>query len=141
MTCELCAGTGGELLWKDARCRVVLIDEPGYAGYCRVIWNAHIREMTDLDEADRLHCLRVVLAVEAVLRELLTPHKINLASLGNFTPHVHWHVIPRFRDDPHFPQAIWGQRQREAPSREAASVTAVNLRDRISRQLTARLSG
>jgi diadenosine tetraphosphate (Ap4A) HIT family hydrolase len=138
MTCELCAGTGGELLWEDPRCRVVLIDEPGYAGYCRVIWNAHIAEMTDLDEADRLHCLRVLLAVETVLRELLAPHKVNLASLGNFTPHVHWHVIPRFRDDPHFPQSIWGQRQREAPSRDAA---VVNLRDQLAGHLTARLSG
>jgi diadenosine tetraphosphate (Ap4A) HIT family hydrolase len=138
MTCDLCAGSGGELLWEDPRCRVVLIEEPGYAGYCRVIWNSHIAEMTDLDDADRQHCLRVVLTVETVLRELLAPHKVNLASLGNFTPHVHWHVIPRFHDDPHFPQPIWGPRQREAPPREAVPV---NLRDRIARKLTVRLGG
>jgi diadenosine tetraphosphate (Ap4A) HIT family hydrolase len=52
MTCELCERDGGELLWRDPRCRVVLVPEPGYPGYCRVIWNAHVREMTDLGERD-----------------------------------------------------------------------------------------
>jgi diadenosine tetraphosphate (Ap4A) HIT family hydrolase len=137
MTCELCATLGGQLLWEGDRCRVVLINEPGYTGYCRVIWNTHVAEMTDLAEADRAHCLRVVLTVEAVLRELLSPHKVNLASLGNFTPHVHWHVIPRFLDDPHFPQAIWGLRQRESVMPTKAPV---DLPERIARQLASRLN-
>lgn len=113
MTCELCAQMGGKLLWQDARCRVVLVDEPGYRGFCRVIWKAHVREMTDLAERERSHLMRVVFAIETVLRERLKPHKINLASLGNMTPHLHWHVIPRFETDPHFPQPVWGQQQRE----------------------------
>jgi len=104
---------GGKLLWQDAQCRVVLVDEPGYRGFCRVIWKAHVREMTDLAERERSHLMRVVFAIETVLRERLKPHKINLASLGNMTPHLHWHVIPRFETDPHFPQPVWGQQQRE----------------------------
>jgi diadenosine tetraphosphate (Ap4A) HIT family hydrolase len=133
VTCELCGTDGGELLWQDSRLRVVYVDEPGYAGYCRVIWNQHIKEMSDLTEADRGHCMRIVFAVEVVLRDLLTPDKINIASLGNFTPHVHWHVIPRFRDDPHFPQAIWGVIQR--PARKDA---AGDLAQRIAARLLPR---
>lgn len=113
MACELCERDGGELLWRDPRCRVVYVDEPGYPGFCRVIWVAHVKEMSDLSDGDRAHCMRIVFAVESVLREVLRPEKINLASLGNLTPHLHWHVIPRFRDDPHFPNPIWGGRQRE----------------------------
>ena len=135
MTCELCATPGGRLLWEDSRCRVVFVDEPGYPGYCRVVWKAHIAEMTDLAAADRAHCMRLVLAVESVLRELLAPDKINLASLGNFTPHLHWHVIPRFRGDPHFPQSIWGPRQRDAQTTDAP-----DLPQRIARQLAILLS-
>ncbi|HXD50505.1 MAG TPA: HIT domain-containing protein, partial [Burkholderiales bacterium] len=41
--------------------------------------------------------------------------KINLAAFGNMTPHLHWHVIPRNADDAHFPNPIWGERQRPAP--------------------------
>lgn len=110
--CELCLQVGGRLLWRDMACRVVLVDDPEYPGFCRVIWNAHIGEMTDLPVDGRQHCMRVVLAVEAVLRKVLGPHKINLASLGNMTPHLHWHVIPRYTHDAHFPNPIWGARRR-----------------------------
>jgi len=68
--------------------------------------------MTDLAAADRDHCLRVVLAVEQALRDTLRPDKINLASLGNQVPHLHWHVIPRFVDDAHFPDPVWAARRR-----------------------------
>lgn len=80
----------------------------------------------------------MVFAVEFALRELLQPDKINLASFGNVTPHLHWHLIPRWRDDPHFPQPFWGQRQRDAgserpppaPERLAALISAALSRER-----------
>ena len=124
--CELCSESGGELLWQGERCRVVYIDEPGYAGFCRVIWTAHEKEMTDLADDDREHLMHVVFMVESILREQLNPLKINLASLGNVVPHLHWHVIPRYADDPHFPQPIWASAQREPPpSRRARSTEAL----------------
>jgi diadenosine tetraphosphate (Ap4A) HIT family hydrolase len=49
----------------------------------------------------------VVFATERALRRIMQPDKINLASLGNVVPHLHWHVIPRWRDDSHFPAPIW----------------------------------
>ena len=133
--CVFCDGEGGQRLWRDARCRVVLTDEP-FAGFCRVIWNAHVREMTDLDAADREHLMRVVFAVEAALRARLTPTKMNLASLGNVTPHLHWHVIPRFADDSHFPQPVWGTRAARAQAR--ARCPTISSR-RLPRDLAAAL--
>lgn len=118
--CELCESDGGALIWRDASCRVVSVAEPGYAGYCRVIWNAHVKEMSDLAEPERAHCMRVVFALEVALREHLRPDKVNLASLGNATPHLHWHVVARFRDDPHFPGSVWGPPVR-TPAASAAS--------------------
>jgi diadenosine tetraphosphate (Ap4A) HIT family hydrolase len=120
--CELCRLPGGRLIWRDRRCRVVEVEEAGYPGFCRVIWNEHIAEMSDLAADDRAHCMAVVNAVELALREALQPDKINLASLGNMVAHLHWHVIPRFRDDPQFPQPLWAPRLREgAATREGAN--------------------
>lgn len=112
--CPFCQTDGGDIVWRDARLRVVLADEPGYPGFCRVIWHAHIAEMTDLPETDRQHVMAAVFAVEQALRRVLAPHKINLASLGNMVPHVHWHVIPRYRGDEHFPGSVWSGVQHEA---------------------------
>ncbi len=125
---------GGELLWQGSQCRIVLVNEPGYPGFCRVIWQAHAREMTDLPEREREHLMHTVFVVESALRELLQPHKINLASLGNITPHLHWHVIPRFENDPHFPQPVWGQLQRSPQSDNCADL-AIKLTSRLAASL------
>jgi diadenosine tetraphosphate (Ap4A) HIT family hydrolase len=111
--CPLCASRAAPALWRDDRLRVVNAGDPDYPGFLRVVWHVHVREMTDLTTADREHCLRVVLAVEQALRDTLRPDKVNLASLGNQVPHLHWHVIPRFADDAHFPDAVWASRRRE----------------------------
>lgn len=111
--CALCAQAGGEVLWDDGFARVVLVGDTDHPGFCRVILNAHRKEMTDLAEAERARLMNIVFVVERVLRELLAPEKINLASFGNMVPHLHWHIIPRFADDPHFPNPVFGARQRD----------------------------
>jgi diadenosine tetraphosphate (Ap4A) HIT family hydrolase len=70
--------------------------------------------MTDLAVVDRAYLMEVVFAVESVIRQLYSPDKINLASFGNMTPHMHWHVIPRWSDDRHFPLPVWGLEQRQS---------------------------
>ena len=112
--CELCTTAGGEILWQDELCRVVHVEDQDYPGFCRVILNRHVKEVPDLKRAEREHLMLVVFAVEESVREVMRPDKINLASLGNMTPHVHWHVIPRFKRDRHFPNPIWGESQRES---------------------------
>jgi diadenosine tetraphosphate (Ap4A) HIT family hydrolase len=108
--CELCEGDGGELIIRREKWRIVRVpgaDGDAYRGFCRVVWNEHVKELTDLGAADRHVFMEAVFALESVLREALGPEKMNIASLGNLTPHLHWHVIPRFRDDPAFPKPIW----------------------------------
>lgn len=111
--CELCEESGGEILFRNEQLRVVLIADANYPGFCRVIWNAHVKEMTDLAIEDRSTLMREVCQVEAALREIMQPEKINLACLGNMVPHLHWHLIPRFTDDAHFPNPIWAAAVRE----------------------------
>jgi len=113
--CPLCDVYGETVLWQDTLCRVILADEPDYPGFLRVILKAHTKEMTDLSAADQAALMRVVWAAETALREVLAPDKVNLASLGNVVPHLHWHVIPRFADDPHFPNPAWGMKLRDTP--------------------------
>jgi diadenosine tetraphosphate (Ap4A) HIT family hydrolase len=112
MDCVFCREDGGEVLWQDDTLRVVLAGEHDYPGFCRVIWNEHVAEFSDLEPAARDRVMLAVYAVERAIRRVLQPVKVNLASLGNQVPHVHWHVIPRFSNDAHFPLPIWAPRQR-----------------------------
>ena len=87
MDCVFCREDGGEVLWSDDALRVVLADEPDWPGLCRVIWGAHVAEMSDLSDGDRARVMTAVNGVERVMRRVLVPEKINLASLGNQVPH------------------------------------------------------
>jgi diadenosine tetraphosphate (Ap4A) HIT family hydrolase len=106
---------------------VVSVDEPGLPGFLRVILNRHEREMTDLAERDRAAFMAVVFAVEAHARRCLEPDKMNLASLGNMTPHLHWHVIPRWRDDRHFPGSVWAPARHDEPVPAARAAAAARM--------------
>ncbi len=117
--CELCDGDGGELIVVREKWRVVRVsgaDGAAYPGYCRVVWNEHVRELTDLNAADRQVFMEALFTLEIALRGALRPEKMNVASLGNLTPHLHWHVIPRFRNDPAFPKPVWAISTPSAPS-------------------------
>lgn len=119
-TCELCEEAGGGMLWQDERCRVVRIggnEAVAFPGFCRVIWKEHVREMSDLAPSDRRHLFDMVCAVEVAVHSVVRPDKINLASLGNIVPHLHWHVIPRWVDDSHFPAPIWSAASHAVPVR------------------------
>lgn len=135
--CELCATDGGRLVQQDGFCRVVFADEPDYPGFCRVILSRHVREMTDLDPGERARLMAAVFAVEEAVRRVMNPDKVNLASLGNAVAHLHWHVVPRYIDDRHFPRPIWSAPQR-AGSRNAPENWAERLAAEIVNNMRAR---
>jgi len=135
MNCELCANTAEILLWRGQYCRVILVENAEYPGFCRVIWNEHVKEMTDLTPQMRTELMDTVFAVESAVREVMLPDKVNLASMGNMVPHLHWHVIPRYTDDSHFPNPIWA-----APLRNPRIQDNKDIQIRLSKSILNNLS-
>ncbi|MEI8401973.1 MAG: HIT family protein [Alcaligenaceae bacterium] len=133
-TCLLCHSPGGAVLWQNEYLRVIDACDALYPGFTRVIWTAHVVEMTDLTAVQQTELLRIVLLVEHVQRAELKPDKVNLAAFGNVVPHLHWHVIPRWQDDPHFPQAVWAALP---PANATAQAAQEARRARVRQQLSA----
>ena len=118
MDCPICAAQNEEILLQTPNLRVIAVhNEANAPAFCRVIWQHHVAEMTDLQPAERAELMDVVYKVEAAMRQVLQPEKINLASFGNVVPHLHGHVIARFQDDACFPAPIWAAAMREATFR------------------------
>lgn len=132
--CELCRTDGGRVVARAAAFRVVRPDDANFPATYRVIWNGPVTEWTDLPPEQRSLCMRAVAKVETVLRESLAPTKINLASLGNVVPHLHWHVIARFDWDSHYPQPVWGTAQRvvEPPAAQRLALGLETLDTRVA---------
>ena len=139
MDCVLCHPQKENVVWKNKELRVIQVDDPLFPGYFRVIWNKHIAEMSDLTDDERQLLEKVLLTVEKVVREQMQPDKINCAQFGNMVPHLHWHIIARYRDDSHFPESIWGLKQREVAEEKVqqlktkANNAAVEIQNRLNR--------
>ena len=137
-TCPLCLDDGGQVIYRESLLRVVRVtDTPEHPAFYRVILNAHVAEFSALAGAERQRLMDAVVVVEQLLLERLSPTKINLASLGNMVPHLHWHVIARFADDAQFPAPIWATalRQRDATALQALGPQLPVLDEELARRL------
>jgi len=136
--CSLCDAPGGVLVFQGPLYRLIRADEPGFPAFYRLVWRDHVAEFTDLRHEERRLCMDAVAHVEESLRAHLGPVKVNLATLGNAVPHLHWHIIARFLWDTHFPASVWAQPQREAPADAIAAIEA--LRPALEKDLAGRLA-
>lgn len=127
--CPLCTDMGGELIAEYApHFRVIRAVDANFPAFYRLIWQPHVAEFSDLDADERALCMQAVAAIESVLRQHLPAHlqptKINLASLGNVVPHLHWHIIARFDWDSHYPDPVWAQARRSAATEKLQALQA-----------------
>ncbi|UVW29166.1 HIT family protein [Massilia sp. H6] len=122
--CELCE-LAAPVAWSGPKFSVIIVDDASYPGFCRIIWREHVREMSDLEQQDRLLLNEAVYQLELAVREVMQPLKVNVASLGNVVPHLHWHVIPRYADDAHFPAPVWAAAAREPDASTLAARRAL----------------
>lgn len=113
--CPLCHPTGERVIWRGSLVRVIDASDDDLPGFVRVIVKRHAAEMADLTTEETAMVRKVVRLCELCMLETMHPDKINLASLGNMVPHVHWHVIARYKDDAFFPDSIWSPRRRTCP--------------------------
>lgn len=122
--CSLCDSVGGFWLLEKNGWRVVRAQEENYPAFYRVISNSHMAEWSELSPEARAAGMDLVVGVEEVLRAQLQPRKINLASLGNVVPHLHWHIIARFDWDSHYPDPVWAQTRRSAATEKLQALQA-----------------
>jgi diadenosine tetraphosphate (Ap4A) HIT family hydrolase len=122
ISCPLCTPDSVATLWSDDHFRLVKVVDPHLPGFVRLISQQHVAEMSDLSATAQRQMFRLLVAIESAMRVNLSPDKVNVASLGNQVPHLHWHIIPRWKDDLYFPDSIWS-----APKRSPAASSAVTV--------------
>ena len=111
MVCPLCNPKNEEIIYKNDLFRVILVNE--IPGYIRVITNKHIKEFSELNDKEAIDIMLAVKKIEKKMLEFLRPDKTNIASLGNMVPHLHIHIIPRYENDPWWPEATFCNKKRD----------------------------
>lgn len=79
-----------------------------YRGQCSLIFDLrHAARPDQLTAAEwSAYCADLFAAQQAVVA-VTQPDHINVESLGNVVPHLHWHIIPRYVGDPRWGMPIW----------------------------------
>ena len=78
----------------------VLADNQYYPGYTIFAAKRCVPELHELPPDERATFLGEMATVAEAVWRAFAPRKLNYELLGNGVPHLHWHIIPRFADDP-----------------------------------------
>ena len=133
--CELCVTSTLPILWQNNHFRVILVNDQNIRGYLRLELIEHVKEIHHLTPAIQSEMYKIMNIIENIVTDVYNPDKINLASLGNKTPHIHWHIIPRFTNDNFFPQSIWSE-----PVRQNKCENSIDEIDQLKQQLHLKLN-
>lgn len=68
-----------------------------------------VTEIYQLSAEDRTQLMEEIATVSRVLVKAFHPDKINVGALGNYVPQMHVHVVGRYKNDPAWPQPVWGK--------------------------------
>jgi diadenosine tetraphosphate (Ap4A) HIT family hydrolase len=86
-----------------------------YRGYSLLVLDRHATRLDELREAERSAFMADLNRAQEALRKVVRPDHMNLESLGNAIPHLHWHIIPRYKGDPRWGLPIWMATEAEMP--------------------------
>ena len=82
--------------------------------WLKIFTKKSYREMSEVPSNIKMEMYELLDIIEKEMLSYYNPTKINIASFGNYLPHVHWHIMARFKEDSYFPEPMWGKKQREA---------------------------
>ena len=94
----------------------VLGDSQQFRGYSLLLCRTPVADLEDLDWKERLDFLRDVALCSEAVAGVLKPHKMNVESLGNMVPHLHFHLFPRQLDETDPLKPVWVQTNANAPA-------------------------
>jgi diadenosine tetraphosphate (Ap4A) HIT family hydrolase len=87
---------------------LLLFRDQRFRGYCILSfapWNAtSLESLSDEEYRAYFEDLRTA---SMAIRKALKPDHMNYELLGNSNPHLHWHIVPRYKSDPRWGQPIW----------------------------------
>ncbi|RBQ29366.1 HIT family protein [Aliarcobacter vitoriensis] len=82
--------------------------------WLKIFTNEQIKEFSQCNKQTKEEIWKYLDIIEKIMIKHFNPDKINIASFGNYVPHVHFHIMARFKEDSFFPEPMWGKKQRES---------------------------
>jgi len=97
----------------------VLADNQFYDGYTIFLAKRCVPELHELPRDERTRFLDEMAQVAEAVFRAFAPRKLNYELLGNSVSHLHWHLFPRYADDPNPRWPVWSNEAFVQASRTA----------------------
>lgn len=81
--------------------------------WLKIFTNENFKEFSQCPKEVKEEIWNKLDIIEKEMIKYFNPAKINIASFGNYVPHVHFHIMARFKEDSFFPEPMWGKKQRD----------------------------
>jgi len=116
------------LIYENEKIKIEV--EESEIPWLKIFTQTPYKEMSEVPAEIKFEIYDLLDSIEKEMLAYYKPKKINIASFGNYMPHVHWHIMARFEEDSFFPEPMWGREQRESslnlPSFESFCERVVN---------------
>ena len=100
------------LLYENENIKIEI--EESEIPWLKIFTKHPYKEMSEVPKEIRFEIYDLLDSIEKEMISYYKPKKINIASFGNYVPHVHWHIMARFEEDSYYPEPMWGKKQRES---------------------------
>ena len=100
------------IIYENENIRIEI--EESEIPWLKIFTQNSYKEMSEVPAEIKFEIYDLLDLIEKHMLAYYQPEKINIASFGNYVPHVHWHIMSRFKEDSYFPEPMWGEKQREA---------------------------
>lgn len=75
-----------------------LFKEQTYRGRCVIAYKDHINELFELEGKDLELFMQDVTQAASAIKKAFSPDKINYGAYSDKLPHLHFHVVPKYKD-------------------------------------------
>lgn len=94
---ELVAAFGIKICELD-HAKVYLFKEQSHKGRCIVASKKHASDMTELTPEERAGFFEDMNKVANAIHKAFSPDKINYGAYGDTAKHMHFHLVPKYKD-------------------------------------------
>ncbi|MDD2291075.1 MAG: HIT family protein [Aliarcobacter sp.] len=105
-------GLNLSLIYKNVLIKIEI--ENSEIPWLKIFTIENIKEFSQCNSETKQEIFKYLDIIEKEMLDYFKPKKINIASFGNYVPHVHFHIMARFAEDSYFPEPMWGKKQRDA---------------------------
>lgn len=106
--CGYCAGGAPLAAFGIKICdlsvsQLILFKEQSHPGRCIVAYKDHVSEIVNISEEDRIAFFADVAHAARAIHAAFHPDKLNYGAYGDTGCHLHFHLVPKYKD-----QFEWG---------------------------------